>query len=97
MDRPGGQPRRPADQRRHRDRPRGADGAAHALGTLDALLAESPYLLGQRLTLADVRLWVTLVRLGPALREYPALSRWTRGLLERDAFRTTTDLPLVAA
>jgi putative glutathione S-transferase len=77
---------------------RAARTALHnALGTLDALLAESAYLLGNRLTLADVRLWVTLVRLGPALHEYPALSGWTRGLLERDEFRTTTDLPLIAA
>jgi putative glutathione S-transferase len=61
-----------------------------ALRTLDALLAESRYLLGGRLTLADVRLWVTLVRFGPGLREYPALQRYTQELLERENFRATT-------
>ena len=59
-----------------------------ALRTLDAKLDESRYLLGRRLTLADVRLWVTLVRFGPGLREYPALRRYTRELLEREDFRT---------
>jgi putative glutathione S-transferase len=62
-----------------------------ALGTLDGLLAESRYLLGGRLTLADVRLWVTLVRFGPELREYDALWQYTRDLLDRDAFRSTTE------
>jgi glutathionyl-hydroquinone reductase len=61
-----------------------------ALHTLDALLGESRYLLGRRLTLADVRLWVTLVRFGPGLREYPALQRYTQELLEREDFRATT-------
>jgi putative glutathione S-transferase len=61
-----------------------------ALGTLDDLLAESAYLLGNRLTLADVRLWVTLVRLGSELGQYRALQRWTQGLLEREEFRSTT-------
>jgi putative glutathione S-transferase len=66
-----------------------------ALGTLNALLAESRYLLGGRLTLADLRLWVTLVRFGPELREYDALWQYTRDLLDRDAFRSTTE-PLAA-
>jgi glutathionyl-hydroquinone reductase len=62
-----------------------------ALGTLDALLAESRFLLGERLTLADVRLWATLVRLGPALHEHRGLQRYTRELSERDAFRATVE------
>jgi glutathionyl-hydroquinone reductase len=71
---------------------RAAQRALHsALGTLNALLAESRYLLGGRLTLADIRLWVTLVRFGPALREYDALWQYTRDLLDRDAFRSTTE------
>jgi putative glutathione S-transferase len=68
-----------------------------ALRTLDSLLGEAPYLLGNRLTLADLRLWVTLHRLGPALREYPALGEWTHGLYEREEFRRTSAPPAATA
>lgn len=34
-----------------------------ALGTVEALLSRQPYLLGERLTSADVHLWATLVQL----------------------------------
>jgi putative glutathione S-transferase len=79
--------------------------AAHAtllatLDELDADLHRDRFLLGDRLTLADVRLWVTLVRydagpnaggaLGPALDDYPGLWRYARELYALPAFRDTT-------
>jgi putative glutathione S-transferase len=81
------------------------DGEAHqtllaTLTELDGTLLGSHYLLGDRLTLADVRLWVTLVRydagpnaggaLGPALDGYPGLWRYARELYALPAFRDTT-------
>jgi putative glutathione S-transferase len=72
-----------------------------ALGRLDRLLGRSRYLLGDRLTLADVRLWVTLVRLAPPtdgrqrigaqLSPYRSLWAYAQSLYEQDAFARTTD------
>jgi glutathionyl-hydroquinone reductase len=72
-----------------------------ALGRLDRRLGGSRYLTGDRLTLADVRLWVTLVRLAPPsdarkrighqLSQYRSLWAYAQGLYERDAFQRTTD------
>jgi glutathionyl-hydroquinone reductase len=72
-----------------------------ALARIDRQLSSTPYLLGDRLTLADVRLWVTLVRFGPPaderhrigaqLSQYPSLWAYAQNLYERDAFRRTTD------
>jgi putative glutathione S-transferase len=72
-----------------------------ALGRLDRRLGGSRYLLGDRLTLADVRLWVTLVRLAPPtdgrarigaqLSQYRSLWAYAQGLYEQDAFARTTD------
>jgi len=68
---------------------------------LERRLANSRYLLGDRLTLADIRLWVTLVRyqtntiadgrIGQRLPEYGCLWAYTQNLYQRDAFRATTD------
>ncbi|HST82151.1 MAG TPA: glutathione S-transferase C-terminal domain-containing protein [Kineosporiaceae bacterium] len=72
-----------------------------ALGWLDRRLGRSRYLLGDRLTLADVRLWVTLVRLAPPaddrerigaqLSPYRSLWAYAQSLYEQDAFARTTD------
>lgn len=71
-----------------------------SLSRLDQLLATRNHLAGDRLTLADVRLWVTLVRydagpnadgaLGPRLDTYPHLWAWARALYALPAFRRTT-------
>ncbi|GAB3680038.1 glutathione S-transferase C-terminal domain-containing protein [Angustibacter aerolatus] len=68
----------------------------HALSDLDARLAGGRYLLGDRLTLADVRLWVTLVRYrpadgAPALVDHEHLWAYARDLYALPAFRETTD------
>lgn len=70
-----------------------------ALVTLDHRLRDSRFLLGQYLTLADVRLWVTLVRYdaaaertgSPRLADYPEVWRYARDLLGLKAFANTTD------
>ncbi|MET0928158.1 MAG: glutathione S-transferase C-terminal domain-containing protein [Aeromicrobium sp.] len=70
-----------------------------ALARLDELLGRRAFLLGDRLTLADVRLWVTLVRHdaaaaragGARLAEHPALWNYARALYALPAFTRTTD------
>ena len=71
------------------------------LRILDRRLADQRYLLGNVLTEADVRLWVTLVRfdVGPnadrqivdGLHEYPNLWAYARDLYAIPAFRDSTD------
>jgi putative glutathione S-transferase len=68
---------------------------------LDARLTGSRYLLGDALTEADIRLWVTLVRydagpnahrsINPGLHVYPHLWAYARDLYTVPAFRNTTD------
>ncbi|MET8144647.1 glutathione S-transferase family protein [Sphaerisporangium sp. NPDC005288] len=82
------------------------DEAVQALfATLDELeerLASGRYLFGDRLTEADVRLWVTLVRFDAVyvthfkanlrrLVDYPNLWAYARDLYQRPAFGGTTD------
>jgi len=72
-----------------------------SFGRLDRRLATSRYLLGDRLTLADVRLWVTLVRydvpaggvrrIGGQLSQYRSLWAYAQNLYEHPAFQRTTD------
>jgi glutathionyl-hydroquinone reductase len=72
-----------------------------ALGRLDRRLGASRYLLGDRLTLADVRLWVTLVRydvpaggvrrIGGELSQYRSLWAYAQDLYQHEAFHRTTD------
>jgi putative glutathione S-transferase len=64
-------------------------------GTLDALLGDNDrrFLLGDRLTDADVRVWVHLVRSNdPSLTAYPHLWRYATELYRSPAFRDTTRL-----
>lgn len=72
------------------------------LDTLETRLADSPYLLGESLTEADIRLWVTLARFDTVyhthfktnlhrLTDYKNLWPYTRSLYAIPAFHTTTD------
>lgn len=75
-----------------------------ALDWLEQLLSDAgPYLLGDQLTEADVRLWVTLARFDSVYHghfklnrnrivDFPALWQYTRRLAQLPAFRDTTDL-----
>ena len=77
-----------------------------AFADLDRRLADQRYLLGNVLTEADVRLWVTLVRfdVGPnadrqivdGLHEYPNLWAYARDLYALPAFRDSTDFATFA-
>ena len=73
-----------------------------ALDLLEARLAGRRYLVGEDLTEADVRLWVTLVRFDSVyyshfkasirrLTDYPKLWGYARDLYSRAAFRETTN------
>ncbi|UQU62092.1 glutathione S-transferase C-terminal domain-containing protein [Couchioplanes caeruleus] len=72
-----------------------------AFEQLDDRLSRSRYLLGDALTEADIRLWVTLVRydvganaartINPGLHVYPHLWSYARDLYTIPAFRDTTD------
>lgn len=74
-----------------------------ALDELDQRLSGSRHLLGDELTLADVRLWVTLVRHdaaasatgAPRLALRPHLWRYARELLAIPAFDRTTDFSAI--
>jgi putative glutathione S-transferase len=71
-----------------------------AFRRLDDRLVDGGYLVGQGLTEADIRLWVTLARydvqgnatgrLGLPLSSYPNLARYAARLAELPAFRAST-------
>jgi glutathionyl-hydroquinone reductase len=95
----------------------GVSRAAHDAAARKALLASfsrlethlgrSWYLLGEQVTEADVRLWVTLARydvrsnargaIGPSLTEYPNLWAYARDLYQLPAFKRTTDFESFSA
>ncbi|MEM6709837.1 MAG: glutathione S-transferase family protein [Pseudomonadota bacterium] len=61
-----------------------------ACATLDTRLARQPYLLGVRLTLADIAWYITLHRLdlaGYPMNAHPHLASYLRGLDARESFR----------
>jgi glutathionyl-hydroquinone reductase len=73
-----------------------------ALDELEIRLADHRYLLGERITLSDVRLWVTLVRFDAVyathfkatlrrIVDYPNLWGYARDLYANPAFGTTTN------
>jgi putative glutathione S-transferase len=73
------------------------------LDALERRLAKGPYLIGERLTEADIRVFVTLARFDPAyhgqfkcnlrrIKDYPALSAYLVRLIAIPAFRETFSL-----
>lgn len=73
-----------------------------ALDGLEEHLAGRAYLVGDQLTLADIRLWVTLIRFDAVyvthfkcnlrrLTEYPNLQAYTERLYRVPAFKNTTE------
>jgi glutathionyl-hydroquinone reductase len=88
-------------------RPQDRDEVARRLRRVDRQLAHRPFLLGDELTLADVRLWVVLVRYdagpnatgaaGPPLTEFDELWDWAKAMYRWPAFRDTTDFAAFTA
>jgi putative glutathione S-transferase len=78
-----------------------------ALVEVDRRLAGQPYVAGDRLSDADVRLWVRLARydagpnassaIGPRLDQYRHLWRWASALYDLPAFHANTDFGRFAA
>jgi glutathionyl-hydroquinone reductase len=79
-----------------------AGGVFDTLDWLEARLARQRYLVGDRLTEADIRLFTTLVRFDPVyhghfkcnrrmLIEYPSLWAYTRDLYQHPDVRPTVD------
>jgi glutathionyl-hydroquinone reductase len=77
-----------------------------ALDTLEDRLAQQRYLLGDRITEADWRLFTTLVRFDPVyvghfkcnrrcLREYPGLWGYVRDLYQQPGIANTVDLDAI--
>ncbi|NEO28244.1 MAG: glutathione S-transferase family protein [Kamptonema sp. SIO4C4] len=67
------------------------------LGFLNDLLQEeSPYFMGEQLTLADIVAGTaipTLPMLGVSLADYPKIQQWCDRLQERDSWQQTTPTP----
>ena len=83
------------------------DRVERLLCDVDARLAESPYLVGEQTTDADVWLYCLLVRFdqvySPAfrlhryrVRDFPSLHRFTRELYGRPLFSTTTSFDAIS-
>lgn len=76
------------------------------LDEIDQVLVDRPYLCGDRITLADVRLFTTLIRFDIAyagifhcsykrIRDYPQLSRYVRHIYQLPGIAATCDLDRV--
>jgi putative glutathione S-transferase len=86
---------------------RAAESLVAGLRRLDTLLEHRTFVLGDQLTDADIRLWVTLVRydvgpnahgaIGPRLASFPNLWDYARMLYALDAFGSTTDFAAFTA
>ena len=88
------------DQKRYE---RAVRGVFDRLDALEERLSERRYLVGEHITLADLRLWATLVRFDAAyhghfkcnrrkLIEYPALWAYARDLFQTPGFGDTVDV-----
>ena len=105
MARAGRQPGRRAAGRRRRSEAR--QRLLSAFADLDERLATRRFLLGDRLTEADVRLLVSLVRydaqanaertINAGLPEFPHLWAYARDLYAQPAFHDTTDFATFTA
>ncbi|WP_432841025.1 glutathione S-transferase C-terminal domain-containing protein [Dactylosporangium sp. CA-092794] len=62
-----------------------------AFTALDERVGKGRYLVGDAVTEADIRLYVTLVRYGAGITKYPNLWAYARDLYAIPAFRDTTD------
>ena len=78
------------------------------LDWLEARLAKSRYLLGDKISASDIRAYVTLVRFDPVyvvyfkcskkmIREYPNLFAYTRDLYQHPRIKPTTNLKHIVA
>ena len=83
-------------------------GVFRTLDELEQILAAQPYLAGSRVTEADWRLFTTLIRFDSVyyghfkcnlkrIIDYPALSRYLRGLLEQKGVADTVDIEHIKA
>ena len=83
-------------------------GVFRTLDELEQILAAQPYLAGSRVTEADWRLFTTLIRFDSVyyghfksnlkrIIDYPALSRYLRGLLEQNGVADTVDIEHIKA
>ena len=69
---------------------RGEENFARFAAVLDAQLADRPWVIGDRLTIADFSIGAlvpTAVRVGLPIERFPAIGRWYRALSELPAWR----------
>ena len=89
--------RTPPEQRDAAATAKAAEASAAAFGLLDAHLAGKQYMVGDRLTIADIPVGAFAYRwyaLDLAHPDYPNLRAWYERLAGREAFKTHVMLPL---